>query len=91
MKVRTAIKIYLAVGAYKAFETDRQPYTPEQQRKAIKAMRLPLKLRRMIRICNKVKDPKQDYLPCLYEGNAATGEMRRGYTGSTLAHTEKTL
>lgn len=80
MKVRTAIKIFNAVGAYKAFETTRQPYTPEQQRKAIKAMRIPLHLRHMIRICNKVKAHKQDYLPFLYVGNVATGEIR--YVGS---------
>lgn len=63
MKVRIAQKIYLAVGAYKAFETNRQPYTPQQQRKAIKAMRFPLYLRKMIRICNKVKDPKNEKMP----------------------------
>lgn len=85
MKARIAKKIYIAVGAYKAFETTRQPYTPEQQRKAIRAMRIPLHLRQMIRICNKVKDPKQDYLPFLYVGNIATGEIR--YIGRV--HTSK--
>ena len=86
MKVRTAKKIYIAVGAYKAFETDRQPYTPEQQRKAIKAMHIPLHLRHMMRICRKVKDPKKFYQPFAYvrRGSAATGEIRKGYTGSKL-------
>lgn len=86
MKARIANKIYNAVAAYKTFETTRQPYTPEQQRKAIKAMRIPLHLRHMIRICNKVKDPKQDYLPFLFVGNVTTGEIR--YVGRI--HTCKT-
>lgn len=63
MKVRTANKIFNAVGAYKAFETNRQPYTPNQQRKAIKALHIPLQLRYMIRIRNKVKDPKNEKMP----------------------------
>lgn len=84
MKARIANKIFNAVAAYKAFETTRQPYTHEQQRRAIKALRLPLHLRHMIRICKKVKDPKQDYLPFLYVGNAATGEIH--YVGSRLMY-----
>lgn len=95
MKARIANKIYNAVAAYKTFETTRQPYSPEQQRKAIKAMRIPLHLRHMIRVCNKVKDPKRDCNHFLhrvvYRGYAATGIMRCDYTGSTLAYNEQTM
>ncbi|MCM1440142.1 MAG: hypothetical protein NC131_13210 [Roseburia sp.] len=63
MKVRIAKKIFEAVAAYKFFETNRQPYTPQQQRKALKALRLPLHERHMVRICNKVKDPKKEKMP----------------------------
>lgn len=83
MKARIANKIYNAVAAYKAFETNRQPYTPNQQRKALKALRLPLHVRHMIRVCHKVKDPKSVRLPFEYIGNAATGEIQP--VGSKLA------
>lgn len=62
MRKRIAEKIYIAVGAYKNFETNRQPYTPNQQRKAIKRL-IPYFLRPKIRICNKVKDPKAEKMP----------------------------
>lgn len=62
MKKRIAEKIFNAVSAYKGLDTNRQPYTPEQQREAIKKL-IPPFLRPYIRICNKVKDPKTLKMP----------------------------
>ncbi len=63
MKIRVATKIFIAVSRYKGFETNRQPYTPQQQRKALKALHIPLSVRAMIGICNKAKDPKTEKVP----------------------------
>ncbi len=62
MKGRIAEKIFIAVSRYKGFETNRQPYTPQQQRKAIRRL-IPLPLRKYVGICNRVTDPKQDRMP----------------------------
>lgn len=62
MKLRVVKKIFIAVSRYKGFETTRQPYTPQQQRKAICRL-IPLPLRKYVGICNKVKDPKKERMP----------------------------
>lgn len=60
MRTRLAKKIIIATGAYKGFETFRQPYTPSQQRKALKVLKIPVWLRNRWRVCNRVADPAKD-------------------------------
>lgn len=62
MKIRTAAKIFIAVARYKGFETNRQPYTPQQQHRAVNRL-IPLPLRKFVGICNKVKDPQKEKMP----------------------------
>ncbi len=60
MKKRTANKIFKSLYAYKGFETERQPYTKAQQRRAIITLKIPVFIRPELHLCQQVRKPYSD-------------------------------
>lgn len=93
MKKRLANKIFAALYAYKSFETDRQPYSIAQQRKAIKVLKIPTSIRPTLRLCQPTRKhiywesrcAVKSKLFYMLGGNAAYGNVQHGLNGQWVS------